>query len=94
MVEETKKRGYLSNFSNYHDWFVSHDAKWQKQHMFTCEHCGKKFIPNAPNQRFCGPDNKSCYKERHDSNLVNGQWVNKISADVLIPYCEKKQTLF
>ena len=91
MEEKTKKkRGYLSNFSNYRDWFLSHDLKWQKEHMCKCEHCGKKFIPNAPNQKFCGPENESCYKARNDSSLSNGQWLKKMTSTLITPYYERE----
>jgi hypothetical protein len=87
--EKKKKRGYLSNFANYREWFLSHDPRWQKEHMCKCEHCGRKFIPNAPNQRFCGPDNNSCYAARNDATLGNGQWIKKMTANILTPYYEK-----
>ena len=80
------KRGYLSNFNNYYDWFVSHTIKWQKEHMFKCEHCGKNFIPNAPNQKYCGPENGSCYKNRTDPSLSNGMWYKKATSVYLTPY--------
>jgi len=89
METDKKKRGYLSNYANYRDWYVSHDLKWQKEHMFKCEHCGKKFIPSSPNQKFCGPDNDSCFKARHDTTLANGQWVKKITSELLVPYYER-----
>lgn len=90
MEEKTKKkRGYLSNFANYRDWYMSHDLKWQKDHRFKCEHCGKKFIPSSPNQKFCGPENESCYKARKDMGLADGQWVKKMTAEMLTSYHDK-----
>ena len=90
MEEATKKkRGYLSKHVNYYDWFVSHDTKWQREHMPKCQHCGQKFIPTAPNQKYCGPDNKSCFEARHDPKLADGQWLKNMTSDVLVPYHER-----
>lgn len=84
-----KKRGYLSNYANYHEWYISHDLRWQKEHMVKCEHCGRKFVPTAPNQKFCGPDKESCYQARHDTGLANGQWFKKMTSELLVPYYER-----
>lgn len=83
------KRGYLSNFVNYRDWFLSHDLTWQKKHMVVCQHCGKKFVPTAPNQKFCGPDNPSCHDARTDSKMANGMWVKNTPMLSLTTYAEK-----
>lgn len=88
-TEQTKKRGYLSNFKNYNEWFKSHDIIWQRKHLVKCKHCGKRFIPTAPNQKYCGPENPECYKQRNDPKLANGMWVKNVSAETLTSYKDK-----
>lgn len=88
-MDTKTRRGYLSKFNNYRDWFMSHDALWQRKHMVTCEYCGKKFIPSAPNQKFCGPENPMCYNTRTDSKMANGMWIKNTPQFALTPYAQK-----
>ena len=89
-VKTNTRRGYLSNFENYRDWYMSHSITWQREHMVRCEHCGKKFIPSSPNQKYCGPENPSCHTNRTDSKMANGMWVKNTPKTVLTPYAQKK----
>ena len=89
-IKTKKKRGYLSNFVNYRDWYNSHNMLWQREHMVRCQHCGKKFKPNSPNQKFCGEeDNPSCYKARNNSEMANGGWVRNYASCYLTTVRQK-----
>ncbi len=83
------KRGYLSSFNNYYDWFVSHDLKWQRDHMVRCQHCGRKFVPKSPNQKYCGPENNMCYATRTDAKMADGMWIKNATKMQLVPFAEK-----
>ncbi len=90
-MENKTKRGYLNNFTNYREWFVSHDMKWIREHKVKCCHCGNYFIPNSPNQKYCGPENKACHEARNDSSLANGMWVKNADASLLVPFKFKQK---
>ena len=88
MAEEhvKQKRGFLTNNLNYKDWFMSHDGEWIKEHLVTCTKCGCKFIPDAPNQKYCSD---KCFRATHESCFYDGTWVNKMDKRYLIPIAER-----
>lgn len=87
---EIKKRGYLANYKNYREWFDNQNPIWRGHHLHTCKHCGRQFIPNSPNQIYCGKEDKNgCYKERNNKNLMNGKWF-KFQSYVYTSFQEKQ----
>lgn len=86
MAEEKIRKGYLAKYANYKSWFMSHDEEWQKQHMLRCKRCGRDFIPDSPNQKYCSED---CFKRTHEPCTYNGTWVNKINMAFLTPAKKK-----
>ena len=87
MAKEKTRRGYLAKYTNYRDWFVSQSPEWQQEHMPRCARCGREFIPEAPNQKYCSED---CFKRTHEPCIYNGSWVNKINMTFLTPVSKKR----
>ncbi len=82
MANEKVKRGFLAKHANYRDWFLSQSDEWKIEHMPICERCGRAFIPDAPNQKYCS-DN--CFKKTHETCFYDGSWVKKMDKIYVTP---------